>query len=183
MGQEKPVPSYVLSDLEVCGVAENNYISLPGMFTHTDIPVTKRNIPVQKDLERWPYLSEVQLPHIEADVDLLIGTNVPKGMEPWRIIHSKDDGPYGVKTILGWVVNGPLKRGCDHSSICTDQKVLVNRISVIGVDSMLLQQYNHDFPEHASEEKSEMSREDVQFINSVSETVKKVMDITVLDYL
>ncbi|KAJ8356650.1 hypothetical protein SKAU_G00194440 [Synaphobranchus kaupii] len=175
MGQEKPMSCYVLSDLEVSGLSENKYISLPEVLTHTDIPVTKENIPVQKVLERWPYLSEeVQLPHIEADVDLLIGTNAHRAMEPWKIIHSQEDRPYAVKTTLGWVVNGPLRKGHDHNSSCTDQKVSVNRISVSGVDSMLLQQYNHDFPEHASEEKYEMSREDVQFIKSVSETVEKV---------
>ncbi|KAJ8352164.1 hypothetical protein SKAU_G00236400 [Synaphobranchus kaupii] len=175
MGQEKPVSCYVLSDLEVSGLSENKYIGLPEVLTHTDIPVTKENIPVQKDLERWPYLSEeVQLPHIEADVDLLIGTNAHRAIEPWKIIHSQEDGPYAVKTTLGWVVNGPLRKGHDHNSSCTDQKVSVNRISVSGVDSMLLQQYNHDFPEHASEEKYEMSREDVQFIKSVSETIEKV---------
>lgn len=51
MGQEKPVSSYVLSDLEVCGLTENKYISLPDVYSHTDIPVTKNNIPVEKDLD------------------------------------------------------------------------------------------------------------------------------------
>ena len=39
---------------------------------------------------------------------------------------------------------------------------------------MLLQQYNYDFPEQACEEKSEMVQEDVQFMKSVTETIKKV---------
>ena len=41
-------------------------------------------------------------------MDLLIGVNVPKAMEPWRIINSQRNGPYAVRTRLGWVVNGPL---------------------------------------------------------------------------
>ena len=181
MGQEKPVSCYVLSDLEVCGLTENKYISLPDVYTHTDIPVTKDNVPVEKDLERWPYLrKDVRLPQIDADVDILIGMNAHSAMEPWKIIHSQDDGPYAVKTTLGWVVNGPLKKRDDHqesrqdkSSHCR-QRASVNRISVSGVDNMLLQQYNHDFPEQACEEKSEMLREDVQFMKSVTETIKKV---------
>lgn len=176
MGQEKPVSCYVLSDLEVCGLTENKYISLPDVYTHKDIPVTKDNVPVEKDLERWPYLQkEVQLPQIDADVEMLIGTNAHSAMEPWKIIHSKDNGPYAVKTTLGWVVNGPLKKGDDyHKSSHYSQRASVNRISVSDVDSMLLQQYNHDFPEQACEEKSEMSQEDVQFMKSVTETIKKV---------
>ena len=56
MGQEKPVSCYVLSDLEVCCLTENKYISLPDVYTHTDIPVTKDNVLVEMDLERWLYL-------------------------------------------------------------------------------------------------------------------------------
>ena len=89
---------YVLSDLEVCGLTENKYISLPDVYTHTDIPVTKDNVPVEMDLERWPYLrKEVQLPQIDADVEILIGVNAHSAMEPWKIIHNQDDGPYAVR--------------------------------------------------------------------------------------
>ncbi|KAK0147979.1 hypothetical protein N1851_012346 [Merluccius polli] len=177
MGQEKPVSCYVLSNLEVCGLTENKYISLPDVYTHTDIPVTKDNVPVEKDLERWLYLrKEVRLPQIDADVEILIGVNAHSAMEPWKIIHSQDDGPYAeAYATLGWVVNGPLKKVDDHhKSSHYSQRASVNRLSVSGVDSMLLQQYNDDFPEQACEEKSEMSREDVQFMKSVTETIKKV---------
>ena len=82
MCQEMPVSCYVLSDLEVCGLTENKYISLPDVYTHTDIPVTKDNVPVEMDLERWPYLrKEVQLPQIDADVEILIGVNAHSAME------------------------------------------------------------------------------------------------------
>lgn len=175
MGQEKPVSCFVLSDLEVCGLTENKYISLPDVYTHTDIPVTKENVPVEKDLERWPYLQkEVRLPQIDADVEMLIGMNAHSAMEPWKIIHSQDDGPYAIKTTLGWVVNGPLKKGNDYKSKLYSQAALVNRVSVSSVDKMLLQQYSHDFPEQACEEKSEMSREDIQFMQYVKETTKKI---------
>lgn len=54
----------------------------------------------QQELSQWPYLSEVTLPNINADVELLIGINVPKAMEPWQIIHSQGQGPFALKTIL-----------------------------------------------------------------------------------
>lgn len=181
MGQEKPVSCFMLSDLEVCGLTENKYISLPEVYTHTDIPVTRDNIPAEKDLERWPYLlKEVRLPQIDADVEILIGSNAHSAMEPWEIIHSQNDGPYAVKTTLGWVVNGPLRKTSNYhesrqamSRHCS-QRAAVNRVSVESVDRMLLQQYSHDFPEQVCEEKSEMSREDVQFMKSVAETITKI---------
>ena len=45
---------------------------------------------------------------IYSDVGLLIGVNVPKAMEPWDVISSADEGPFAVKTVLRWVINGPM---------------------------------------------------------------------------
>ncbi|KAI3375568.1 hypothetical protein L3Q82_003880 [Scortum barcoo] len=174
MGQEKLQPSYHLSSLEICGLKENIYIDLPEIYTHKDIPVSKENIPVQEDLEKWPHLRDIELPQINADIGLLIGCNVHKAMEPWEIIHSEDDGPYAVRTILGWVLNGPLRGDDCITPSESGENVSVNRISIANVENLLVQQFNYDFPEKASEEKYEMSREDIQFMDSVNETVKKV---------
>lgn len=106
MGSEKKVNTHVLSDLEVCGLEEENYIDLPQVFTQPSIPVKKDNIPLKSDVDPWPYLH--RLLHIEAEVGHLIGTDVYKAMEPRQIINSRGDGPYAVRTSLGWVVNGPL---------------------------------------------------------------------------
>lgn len=90
---------------------DNNFLPLPDVFTQKEMPVTTDNIPRSEELSQWPYLKNVQLPYISAKVELLIGTNAPKLMEPWEIVNSQDDGPYAVKTLLGWVVNGPLRGG------------------------------------------------------------------------
>ncbi|KAJ8357950.1 hypothetical protein AAFF_G00048870 [Aldrovandia affinis] len=116
MGQEKPVHSYILPDLEVCGLETRDYIDLPKVFIHRDIPVKKENILRQEDVQRWPYLKEVQIPRLEAEIGLLIGTNAPRAMEPWRVINSEGDGPYAVKTTLGWVVLTGSKRGWQQVS-------------------------------------------------------------------
>ncbi len=98
--------SYELTDLEVCGLEEQDYIQLPNVYTQPDIPAKKANIPQKKDLEKWSYLSRVHLPTLESEVGLLIGVNAYKAMQPWEIINSQNNGPYAVKTALGWVVNG-----------------------------------------------------------------------------
>lgn len=72
------------------------------------MPVNKGKIPCQSDLQRWPHLGDVYLPEIDPEVELLIGTNIPKTLEPLQVIRSVDDGPYAIKTILVWTVNGPL---------------------------------------------------------------------------
>lgn len=73
MGSERKVSSHILSDLEVSGLEEENYIDLPQTFTQPSIPVKKENIPLQTDVKQWPYLHGVRILHIAAEVGLLIG--------------------------------------------------------------------------------------------------------------
>jgi len=60
---------------------------------------------------------------------MLIGTNAPKLLEPWEIVNSRGGGPYAIRTVLGWVINGPLN-GNGNAVEVARPSVLVNRISV-----------------------------------------------------
>lgn len=155
MNSTKQVKSCLLRDLEVSGLEENNFITLQKVFTQKSIPVAKENNHLQKDTEKWPHLQEVKLPYIDADIGLLIGNDVHESFEPWEVIHSQNNGPYAVKTILGWTVNGPLKElGDSGLEDSEQQQVTVNRISVQTVENLLIQQYNDfDFREHLCSEK------------------------------
>lgn len=67
---------------------------------------------------------------VDAEIELLIGTNAAQLMEPWKVINSRRSGPYAVKTPLGWVLNGLMQESmCDlkGSHACA---AVVNRISV-----------------------------------------------------
>ena len=136
MNEEKPVSAYVISGLEMSNLSGEEFIDLLDVFTHKTIPVGKENIPQQKDLERWPHLKEIHLPHIEADIGLLIGANVPKAMEPWEVVSSVGNGPYAVRTKLGWTVNGPLRESCSWTDKRKPTKALANRISVASLESL-----------------------------------------------
>ena len=131
------------------------------------MPVTANNIPKQDDLSPWPYLSRVKLPSISAKGELLIGTNAPKLLEPWEVINSQGDGPYALKTLLGWVVNGQLRSAGDGNGM----SVTVNRISAVSLEELLISQYNQDCNEVPSEEKTEMSIEDKKFLEIANEAV------------
>lgn len=158
---KKRVESYILTDLEVSGLEENNFIELTKVFTQRSIPVSTKNVPLQKHADKWPYLNEVRLPHINAEVELLIGTKEHKILEPWKVIHSQANGPYAVKTALGWILNGPLEEPTDTTADDKEQSsAAVNRIAVQteSMEQLLIQQYNHDFPERNCDDKSEMSQ-------------------------
>lgn len=158
----------------MCGLEEQNYIQLPRVYTQPDIPAKKANIPQKEDMEKWSYLSRVHLPKLEAEVGLLIGVDAYKAMEPWEIINSQNDGPYAVKTALGWVINRPINR-CQEKELDNGkrQSFLVNRISVISVEDMLMKHYNAFFPERC-DDKREQSKHDKQFMHTVTTSAQLV---------
>lgn len=100
------------------------------------MPVHRGNIPCQKDLQRWPHLRHIPLPEIDSEIELLIGLNMPKALEPLQVIPSVDDGPYAVKTILGWTVNGPLGGDSSCETVSEQPQISVNRILVVSLDEL-----------------------------------------------
>lgn len=166
MSQEKSVSSDIITGLEVSAINQNTFIALPEVYTQRSLPVDTNSIPTNEDLSRFTYLREVNILRIKADVELLIGSNVPKALEPWEVVNSEGDGPYAVKTILGWTVNGPLY----GNGKAKYAHMTVNRTSIGNLEELLMQQYSHDFNE--SQDKVEMSQEDKKFMTIAEESVK-----------
>ncbi|KAK0151243.1 hypothetical protein N1851_007616 [Merluccius polli] len=106
----------------------------------TLISHTQRSMPVTKD-------NIFKAPYLDAEVDLLFDTNTPKLLEPWEIINSCDNGPYAVRTLLRWVVNGSLRVGESDSGTSSCHTVTVNKIEIARVKDLLIAQYNQDFNE------------------------------------
>ena len=96
--------------LEVCDLSGNNAIELPCVFSRAKLPVSTDDIPCQSDMDRWTYLEGIQIPHIDAEIDLLIGNDVPEVLKPKEVKESRDGGPYAVRTLFEWTMNGPLGR-------------------------------------------------------------------------
>lgn len=162
MGQERVAESQILTGLEVSKLDDNQFVELPEIFTQETIPVSKSNIPTQQDIEKWEYLKDIKIPELDTEVEVLIGTNAPKLMEPWEIINSQGDGPYAVRTLLGWVINSPLRGNSSGQRSCST--IYANRISIVRLEELLVSQYNQEFNEKSLEEKQEMSREDLRFM-------------------
>ncbi|KAL7826198.1 hypothetical protein SRHO_G00339360 [Serrasalmus rhombeus] len=151
-----------------CEICHYRHPTLLHISEKDVIPVSKENVISSKDLEKWPYLRNVDIKEIDADVELLIGVNTPKAMEPWEIINSIGNGPYAVRTMLGWIVNGPLGSMGD---VTNHHVVTTNRISVSEIEELLIKQYNQEFPETHYTEKREMSLDDKKFMKILTEQV------------
>ena len=118
MEKEHSKTDCCIVSLEVLDLDEVNLIELPSVFTRKKLPVEAENVATQEDIDRWPHLSGIQLPEIDANVGLLIGTDAPEVLEPKEVRPSSQGGPYATRTVLGWVINGPLGR-VQSSSTCT----------------------------------------------------------------
>ena len=94
--------------LEVSDLQGRNVVELSNVFSRVKLPVTVDDIPVHSDVESWFYLKDINLPCIDADIELLIGGDEPKLLEPHEVLRSEEGGPYAVRTLLGWTINGPL---------------------------------------------------------------------------
>ncbi|TWW60961.1 hypothetical protein D4764_05G0010510 [Takifugu flavidus] len=174
MGEQKTVFCKAVPDLELSSLEGNDFIELTEVFAQKVIPVSKENILTQEEVDKWPHLLGVRIPSIEADVGLLIGTDVAKALEPEEVIRSVKDGPYAVRTALGWTVNGPLRENIRSRTKHGCPQIKTNRISVARLDELWAQQFKCDFPENAQSEHLEMSKEDQLFVDRVSESTKLV---------
>ena len=81
-----------------------------------------------KKLDYLEKMSEELGDNEDISVDLLIGANCLQALEPMEVIPRQNDGPYAIKTALGWCVVGPIKAQYHNVVSC-------NRIAVIKADS------------------------------------------------
>ena len=62
-------------------------------------------------MKKWNYLEGIAneiFPNTDISVGLLIGVNCGEALEPKEVISSRENGPYAVRTIIGWCVVGPI---------------------------------------------------------------------------
>ena len=60
-------------NLEVSDLQGDNTVELRNVFSRAKLPVAADDRPVQIDVDKWPYLKDINLPNIDAEVELLIG--------------------------------------------------------------------------------------------------------------
>ncbi|KAL9986036.1 hypothetical protein ACROYT_G000097 [Oculina patagonica] len=161
------IDSFIVQDLVISDLDENNFIPLPVLYTRTEIPVAKEDIPTQEDIDQWPRLNGVYLPSVSAEIGLLIASDVPEALDSLEVKNSQDGGPYASRTRIGWVVNGPLRRHHQGPRAAS---------FFVEVDTELQEMvegfYNRDFSESIADSKTELSQDERRFMKSVEESIK-----------
>ncbi|XP_015748663.1 PREDICTED: uncharacterized protein LOC107328444 [Acropora digitifera] len=156
------VDSIIVADLTISDLDENVFIKLPMLYTRPSIPVAREDIPTQDDVDKWPHLSGVHLPRVDAEVGLLIASDIPEVLDPLEVKHSEGGGPYASRTRVGWAVNGPLVPypHCSRpSSFFVKADTELHR--------MVQDFYNRDFSESIADNHTERL-----FIESVKKSVE-----------
>ena len=152
--ENSPVETHIVS-LEVYDLDEDEFVDLPSVYSTSKLPVTSRDIPEQGDVDKWPHLSDICVTRVNAEVGLLIGNDCAEALEPREVRQSKDKGPYALKTIFGWTINGPLSRKQDDAR---------RTANIIPGDVLLDQQFSAfcemEFNDSIADASTQMSRED-----------------------
>ena len=75
--------------------------------TKGDLPVDYSKIVTKEKIKKWKYLRESFEQISQSDdekVELLIGVNSPRALEPVQVTASRDGEPYATKTVLRWCI-------------------------------------------------------------------------------
>ncbi|XP_078357279.1 uncharacterized protein LOC144642164 [Oculina patagonica] len=165
-GESEPIECSLVS-LEASDLNESNKVQLPMVYSRSSLPIPSEAIAKQEDVDRWPYLKGVQIAHIDAEIGLLIGSDVPEALQPKEMRPSENGGPFATLTVLGWVLNGPLGRS-------TTTKV--STVNFLQGTKTLDEQFhdfcNQEFNDSSYESKTSMSLNDRKALNIMEETVQ-----------
>ena len=165
-GENEPIECFLVS-LEASDLSENCTVQLPQVYSRPTLPIPPEAIARQEDVDRWPYLKGVNISHIEAEIGLLIGSDVPEALQPKEIRPSVNGGPFATRTVLGWVLNGLLGRAA---------MTQVSAANFVQGSKTLDEQFhdfcNLEFSDTFYESKMSMSLNDRKALNIMEETRK-----------
>ncbi len=110
-------------------------------------------------------MNGINLESIQADIGLLIGSNVLQALQPCEIRQSQNGGPFATRTVLRWVLNGPLGR--DQTKIPTANFVQANQT----LDQQFESYCNLEFNDFKYDAKPTMSQNDRKALGIMEESV------------
>ena len=170
-----------------------------------EILVNPSEVPTPLKLKKWHKLdcitdkiaSDDAVSIDAVSINVLIGANCTKALEPIDFIASKNGGPYALETVLGWCVVGPIGRSCKRDDVISCNRIAVQdagtkqlsryhfeiqkEVKDTGISDMMQRMYQLDFIEPRTKFKDlmtnrldEISYEDKKFLKIMEDQVVKV---------
>ena len=166
--ENSPLDSQVVN-IQAYDLGENEFIGLCNVLTRPSLPINMQDIPAQEDVDRWPHLDGITLQSVNGEqihVGLLIGNDNFEALEPLEIRHSRDGGPYAVRTRFGWVLNGPLGRD-NVASRCTTNYIKSDVI----LDQKFREFCNREFNDSIVDAGKALSRDDEKALKIMEDSI------------
>lgn len=124
----------LIASLEVMPLNSDDVVHITEAWSVDKLCITTQGLPTHDDLRKWPHLSDLTVPAIDAkEVQLLIGTDTPEVF--WTLEERRGNmkEPYAVKSILGWTIVGPVSNQAScHSlnafSLSVNDDKLMNQV-------------------------------------------------------
>ena len=97
----------------------NEWIELLSAYSKQFLPVEREEIATPNKINKWDYLKSIsrEITQQDIEIEMLIGANYMKALEPLEIISSRNDGPYAHRTKLGWCLVGPTVNNSSNKSL------------------------------------------------------------------
>ncbi|XP_030849893.1 uncharacterized protein LOC115927770 [Strongylocentrotus purpuratus] len=112
------IPSEKIKGLTARAFNSEKVIHLPAAYTRYIMPANREHIPTPEVARSFPHLVPIAdqlLPLKHCEIGLLIGYDCGRALTPRDVIPSQDDdGPFGMKTDLGWSIVGVTSQDEQH---------------------------------------------------------------------
>ena len=119
----------IMVSKQVLGARDQiHWVKLPKLCTRKEIPVDPSEVATPLKLKKWCCLGCITgkiAPDDAVSIDVLIGANFLKALEPIDFIASKNGGPYALETVLRWCVVGPTGRSCKGGGVISCNRIAV----------------------------------------------------------
>lgn len=90
-GKDAPVECSMTS-LLVSDLSQENNIEIPMVYSRPSLQINIDAIAKQEDVDRWPHLKGIPISHIDAEIGVLMGSDVPQLLQPQGIRKSENRG-------------------------------------------------------------------------------------------
>lgn len=152
--------------LTVRSINNSESVCLENVLSVKHLPISLANLPSASAINRWPHLSGISFPKINASqVTLLIGSDVPEVFWTLEERRGKPKEPYAIRSLLGWTLQGPL--GTPHAT--SDFQVNFQQADLL--EAQMERMWKTDFSDSISDTKTGMSVEDRQALQCMETTV------------
>jgi hypothetical protein len=157
-------------DLAVSSVNGESKVSISNVWTVKNLPISTRCAAPKCHLNKYDYLSDLQIPEIENDdVMLLIGTDAPFAHIPLTMRTGNNSQPYAVCSCVGWTVRGPM----EIESECNTATINFQSTKDEVLQQQLERMWTTDFNDMTSKKHCAMSLKDKQeLLQKASEVIE-----------